>query len=138
MLVADRIAGVRGPGIDYAQVPRVTHGIVETACVGLSEERAAAEGLEPRSATMQLAGLAMGAIAGEPGAAKVVSDSDGNVVGVHLVGPRATELIAGAAAVTTFEASLAEAASIVHAHPTLAEAMQELYLAGAGCPLHHR
>lgn len=138
MLVADRIAGVWGPGIDYSQIPRVTHGLVETACVGLSEERAAADGLDPRTGTMQLAGLAMGAIAGEPGFAKVVSDGDGNVVGVHLVGPRATELIAGAAAVTSFEASLQEAATIVHAHPTLAEAMQELYLAGAGRPLHHR
>lgn len=138
MLVADRIAGIRGPGIDYALVPRVTHGITETACVGLSEERAAAEGLDPRVATMQLGGLAMGAIAGEPGFAKVVSDGDGNVAGVHLVGPRATELVAGAAAVTTFEASLAEAASIVHAHPTLSEVLQELYLAGSGRPLHHR
>jgi dihydrolipoamide dehydrogenase len=138
MLVADRIAGIWGPGLDYTQIPRVTHGMTETACVGLSEERAAAEGLEPRSATMQLAGVAMGAIAGEPGFAKVVADGDGNVVGVHLVGPRATELIAGAAAVTTFEASLAEAATIVHAHPTLAETLQELYLAQSGRPLHHR
>jgi dihydrolipoamide dehydrogenase len=138
MLVADRIAGIWGPGIDYAQVPRVTHGMIETACVGLSERRAASEGLEPRSATLQLAGVAMGLISGEPGFVKVVSDGGGNVVGVHLVGPRATELVAGAAAVTTFEASLAEAASIVHSHPTLAEALQELYLAGAGRPLHVR
>ncbi|HEX2295418.1 MAG TPA: FAD-dependent oxidoreductase [Actinomycetota bacterium] len=138
MLVADRIAGIGGPGIDYAQVPRVTHGIVETACVGLSEEAAAAEGLEPRNATMQLGGLAMGAISGDPGLVKVVADGDGNVVGVHLVGPHVTELVPGAAAVTTFEASVAEAASIVHAHPTFAEALQELYLAQAGRPLHHR
>ena len=138
MLVADRIAGVRGPGVDYAQVPRVTHGIVETACVGLSEESALAAGLEPRSESMHLAGLAMGAIAGEPGLAKVVSDGEGNVVGVHLVGPHATELIAGAAAVTSFEASLAEAATIVTAHPTFAEAMGELYLSLSGRPLHHR
>jgi dihydrolipoamide dehydrogenase len=138
MLVAERVAGIGGPGIDYAQVPRVTHGMIETACVGLSEERAAAEGLEPRAATMQLAGVAMGLISGDPGLAKVVTDGDGGVVGVHLVGPRATELIAGAAAVTSFEASAAEAASIVHAHPTLAETMQELYLAHSGRPLHHR
>lgn len=138
MLVAERIAGVDGPGIDYAQVPRVTHGMIETACVGLSEERASEEGLDPRSATMPLAGVAMGAISGDPGMAKVVADADGTVVGVHLVGPRATELVPGAAAVTTFEASAAEAASIVHAHPTLAEAMAELYLALAGRPLHHR
>ncbi|HEX2058131.1 MAG TPA: FAD-dependent oxidoreductase [Actinomycetota bacterium] len=138
MLVADRIAGRAGPGLDYAQVPRVTHGIIETACVGLSEERAAQEGFEPRAATMQLAGVAMGAISGEPGAAKVVADGDGNIVGVHLVGPRATELIPGAAAVTSFEASAAEAATLVHAHPTLAEAISELYLALAGRPLHFR
>lgn len=138
LLVADRIAGVAGPGLDYAQIPRVTHGMTETACVGLSEERAHVDGLEPRAMTMQLAGLAMGAIAGEAGFAKVVADGDGDVVGVHLVGPRATELIAGAAAVTTFEASAAEAATIVHAHPTLAEGLQELYLALSGRPLHHR
>lgn len=138
MLVADHVAGVRGSGIDYTQVPRVTHGMIETACVGLSEERAAAEGLAPRAMTIQLGGLAMGLIAGEPGFAKVVADGDGNVVGVHLVGPRATELVAGAAAVTSFEASAIEAASIVHAHPTLSEGMQELYLALSGRPLHHR
>lgn len=136
--VADRVAGIEGPGIDFAQIPRVTHGMIETACVGLSEERASAEGLEPRSAMLQLAGVAMGLIAGDPGFAKVVADGDGNVVGVHLVGPRATELIAGAASVTTFEASVGEAAAIVHAHPTLAESLQELYLALSGRPLHHR
>lgn len=138
MLVADRIAGIDGPAIDFAQVPRVTHGVIETACVGLSEERAAADGLEPRTATMQLSGVAMGLIAGDPGFAKVVADGEGNVVGVHLVGPRATELIPGAAAVTSFEASAAEAATIVHAHPTLAETLQELYLTLADRPLHHR
>lgn len=138
MLVADRIAGVDGPAIDFAQVPRVTHGMTETACVGLSEERAAAEGLAPRTATMQLSGVAMGLIAGDAGFAKVVADGDGNVVGVHLVGPRATELIPGAAAVTSFEASAAEAATIVHAHPTLAEVLQELYGALSGRALHHR
>ena len=138
MLVADRIAGHTGPGLEYSQVPRVTHGMIETACVGLSEERAARDGLEPKALTMQLTGLAMGLISGEPGAAKVVADGDGNVVGVHLVGPRATELIPGATAVTSFQASAAEAATIVHAHPTLAEAMQELYLALADRPLHFR
>ncbi|HYP24080.1 MAG TPA: FAD-dependent oxidoreductase, partial [Actinomycetota bacterium] len=138
MLVAERIAGIDGPGIDYAQVPRVTHGMIETACVGLSEERAAAEGLEPRAAAIQTTGVAMGLISGDPGLAKVVTDGDGTVVGVHLVGPHATELIPGAAAVTSFEATASEAASIVHAHPTLAESMQELYLALSGRPLHHR
>lgn len=138
MLVAERIAGIDGPGIDYAQVPRVTHGMIETACVGLSEERAAAEGLEPRTAAIQTTGVAMGLISGDPGLAKVVTDGDGTVVGVHLVGPHATELIPGAAAVTSFEATASEAASIVHAHPTLAESMQELYLALSGRPLHHR
>ncbi|HEX2196268.1 MAG TPA: dihydrolipoyl dehydrogenase, partial [Actinomycetota bacterium] len=137
-VVADRIAGSGVGGLDYSQVPRVTHGMIETACVGLSEERAAREGLEPRAATLQLGGVAMVLISGEPGAAKVVTDGDGTVVGVHLVGPRATELIPGAAAVTSFEASAAEAATLVHAHPTLAEAMQELYLALAGRPLHFR
>ncbi|HEV2756857.1 MAG TPA: FAD-dependent oxidoreductase [Actinomycetota bacterium] len=138
MLVADAIAGADVVPIDYAQVPRVTHGMIETACVGISEERARAQGLDPRTATMQPSGLAMGLILGEPGMAKVVTDGDGTVVGVHLVGPRVTELIAGAAAVTSFEASAEQAATLVHPHPTLSEALQELYLSLAGRPLHHR
>lgn len=138
MLVADAIAGRDVTPIDYAQVPRVTHGMIETACVGLSEETARAEGLDPRTATMQMSGLAMGLILGEPGLAKVVTDGDGAVVGVHLVGPRVTELVAGAAAVTSFGASAAEAATLIHPHPTLSEALQELYLALSHRPLHLR
>jgi dihydrolipoamide dehydrogenase len=138
MLAADRIAGRSVAGIDYAHVPRVTHGMIETACVGISEERATRDGLEPRALTMQLGGLAMGLIAGEPGLAKVVTDGEGTVVGVHLVAPRASELIAGATAVTSFEASAAEAAALVHAHPTLSESLQELYLALADRALHLR
>jgi dihydrolipoamide dehydrogenase len=138
MLVADRVARLPAPPLDYRRIPRITHGMIETACVGISEERAAAEGLEPRARTMQLGGLAMGAIAGEPGLAKVVLDGEGNVVGVHLVGPRAGELVAGATAVTGLGAGVAEAAALVFGHPTLSESMQELYLALAGRPLHLR
>ncbi|MDQ4023998.1 MAG: FAD-dependent oxidoreductase [Actinomycetota bacterium] len=138
MLVADAVAGVPVVPIDYARVPRVTHGMIETACVGLSEERARDEGLEPQSATMQMGGLAMGLILGEPGLAKVVTDGEGNVVGVHLAGPRVTELVAGAAAVTSFEATAREAATLVHPHPTLSEALGELYLALSRRPLHLR
>ncbi len=138
MVAADRIAGKAVNTIDYAQVPRVTHGMIETACVGISEERARRDGLEPRARTIQLGGLAMGLIAGEPGLAKVVTDGDGTVVGIHLVAPRASELIAGATAVTSFEAGVAEAATLVHGHPTLSESLQELYLALADRPLHLR
>lgn len=137
-LVADRVAGLPSPPLDYRHIPRITHGMIETACVGISEERAIAEGLEPRAKSVQLGAIAMGAIAGEPGLAKVVLDGDGDVVGVHLVGPRAAELVSGAAAVTSFEASAEEAATLVYGHPTLSESMQELYLALAGRPLHLR
>jgi dihydrolipoamide dehydrogenase len=112
--------------------------MTETACVGLSEETARSEGLEPRAQSMQMAGLAMGLILGEPGFAKVVTDGDGTVVGIHLVGPRVTELISGASAVTSFEATAAEAATLVLPHPTLSEALQEIYLSLADRPLHLR
>jgi dihydrolipoamide dehydrogenase len=138
MLAADAIAGLDVMPLDYAQVPRVTHGMIETACVGLSEEEARSAGMEPHARTMQLGGLAMGLILGEPGLGKVVTDGDGTVVGIHLVGPRVTELIAGAAAITSFEATAEQAATLVHPHPTLSEVLQELYLTLASRPLHLR
>lgn len=138
MLAADAIAGLDVMPIDYAQVPRVTHGMIETACVGISEDEARAAGMEPQTRTMQLGGLAMGLILGEPGLGKVVVDGDGTVVGIHLVGPRVTELVAGAAAITSFEATAEQAATLIHPHPTLSEVLQELYLTLANRPLHLR
>jgi dihydrolipoamide dehydrogenase len=138
MLAAEQVAGAATPrGIDYNGVPRVTHGLTETACVGLSEDAARREGGDIRTMKMPVAGVAKGLMLGEMGMAKVVA-SDDTVLGVHLVGPHVTELIGEAATITNFEASPLDVARLVHAHPTLSETVAELSMALAGRPLHRR
>ncbi|MGH2807828.1 MAG: FAD-dependent oxidoreductase [Actinomycetota bacterium] len=139
MLVAERIAGETGRrGIDYTGVPRVTHGLTETACVGLSEDEARAVAGDVDTMKMPVTGVAKGLMVGDMGMAKVVAARDGNVLGIHLVGPSVTELIGEASAITNFEASPLDVAELVHAHPTLSETVAELSMALAGRPLHRR
>ena len=138
MLVADSIAGKPTSAIDYRNVPRVTHGIIESACVGLSEREARAEFDNVRATTMPLGGVGKGAILGESGIAKVVVAGSDDVVGIHLVGPQVAELIGEASAFVDFEASPSDVARLVHPHPTLSELLAETHLSLAGRPLHLR
>ena len=96
--------------------------------------------------TSTLRGNAKAIIAGSDGLVKLVQiagavpvgapGDGGAVLGVHIVGPHATELIAAATPATSWEAVPAELAAITHAHPSLSEAVGEAYLAAAGLPLH--
>jgi dihydrolipoamide dehydrogenase len=138
MLVADRISGVWGPGLDYPGIPRVTHGLVETACVGLSEREARAAGADVEVMSFPIGGVAKGLMLGEAGMAKVVAERGGSVLGIHLVGPQVAELIAEAAAIVDFEATPEDVASLIHPHPTLSEILGEMHMALAGRPLHFR
>jgi dihydrolipoamide dehydrogenase len=139
MLAAEAIAGTNDHrAIDHSGVPRVTPGLTETACVGLSEEAARATAGEVETMKMPVAGVARGLMVGEPGMAKVVAARDGSVLGIHLVGPGVTELIGEASAITNFEASPIDVARLVHAHPTMSETVAELSMALAGRPLHRR
>jgi dihydrolipoamide dehydrogenase len=68
---------------------------------------------------------------------KVIADKDGGpVLGIHMVGPHVTDLIAEAMLITNWEAVPAEVAALIHPHPTLSEAIGEAHLAMAGKPLH--
>jgi dihydrolipoamide dehydrogenase len=76
-------------------------------------------------------------IVGEGGMVKVIADKGGGpVLGIHLVGPHVTDLIAEAMLITNWEAVPAEVAALIHPHPTLSEAIGEAHLALAGKPLH--
>jgi dihydrolipoamide dehydrogenase len=139
--VADLIAGVEHvQPMDYAQVPRVTYCHPEVASVGLTEPEAAERfGRDGVTATTySLKANAKGIIAGSDGFVKVVTGTghDGAVVGVHVVGPHATDLIAEATLATEWEALPEELAAITHAHPTLYEAIGEAFMAAAGLPFH--
>jgi len=136
IMVAEMIAGLNPPAIDYDGVPRVTYCDPEVASVGLTSEQAKARGHDITEYTYDLAGNGRAQILQTSGACKVVAAKDGPVLGVHLVGSRVGDLIAEAQLITNWEALPIEVAQLIHPHPTLSEAIGEAHLALAGKPLH--
>jgi dihydrolipoamide dehydrogenase len=135
--VAERIAGIDVPEIDYAGIPRVTYCTPEVASVGLTEAQAVERGHEVNVERLSFQAIGKANIVGEGGIVKVIADKDGGpVLGIHMVGPHVTDLIAEAMLITNWEAVPAEVAALIHPHPTLSEAIGEAHLALAGKPLH--
>ena len=135
--VAERIAGLNPPEIDYTGVCRVTYCTPEVASVGLTEQQAKDRGyeeLEIEKLSFQAIGKAN--IVGEGGMVKLVAAKDGPVLGVHMVGPHVTDLIAEGMLITNWEALPEEVAQLIHPHPSLSEAVGEAHLALAGKALH--
>ena len=135
--VAEVIAGEDPVPVDYRTIPHVIYCQPEVAAVGLTEDKAKDLGMDvvtkryPFSANARA--LMLG---GGQGFVKSVAEKDGAVVGVHIVGPRASDLITEAQLVTAWEAFPAELAELMHAHPTLSEVIGETFLELAGKPLH--
>jgi dihydrolipoamide dehydrogenase len=138
ILVAETIAGLATRPIDYAGIPRVTYSEPEVASVGLTEAQArAAHGDDAvTTVTYDLAGNGKAQILKTAGSIKLVALVDGPVVGLHLVGSRVGELLAEGQVIYSWEAHADDVASLIHAHPTLSEAMGEAHMALAGKPLH--
>jgi dihydrolipoamide dehydrogenase len=135
--VADAAAGLDVVAVDHRQVPRVTYCRPEVASVGWNEPEARAAGLDITVTTETLAGNARALIEGETGSVTLITHSDtGEVLGAHLVGPAATELVAEAALATGWSATAGELGAVTHAHPSLAESIHETALAAAGRPFH--
>jgi dihydrolipoyl dehydrogenase len=135
--VAEQVGGVQSAPLDLLGVPRATYSFPEISSVGLTERQAKEAGYDVKSVKLPWAAFSKATILGESaGFVKVVAVTDGPVVGVHMVGPRVTELIAEAQLITNWEAYPAEVAPLIHPHPTLSEAMGEAMLALAGKPLH--
>jgi dihydrolipoamide dehydrogenase len=148
-VVADRIAGVEHVApVDHVHTPRVTYCRPEVASVGLTEaqarERFGDDGVAVTRSSFRV--NAKGLLAGSNGFVKVVHatgdvpagahGTTGPVLGVHIVGPHATDLIGEATLATAWEALPDELAAISHAHPTLYEAMGEAFQSAAGLPMH--
>jgi dihydrolipoamide dehydrogenase len=138
ILVAERLAGLSVVPIDYLGVPRITYSEPEVASVGMTEAQAAEKyGAESiRTLTYDLAGNGKSQILKTAGAVKLVSEQDGPVLGVHMVGSRVGELLAEAQLIYNWEALPSEVAQLIHPHPTQSEAVGEAHLALAGKPLH--
>ncbi len=136
ILVAEEIAGLNPRAIDYDGVPRVTYSEPEVASVGLTTAVAKERGYDVVELTYDLAGNGKANILKTAGSIKLVAQKNGPVLGVHMVGSRVGELLAEGQLIYNWEADANDVASLIHAHPTLSEAMGEAHLALAGKPLH--
>ncbi|MEW2359724.1 dihydrolipoyl dehydrogenase [Spirillospora sp. NPDC029432] len=136
ILVAERLGGLSPAPIDYDGVPRITYSDPEVASVGITSAAARARGQEINEVTYDLAGNPKSKILGTQGEVKVIAAVDGPVLGVHIVGARAGELITEGQLIYNWEALPAEVAQLIHPHPTQSEAVGEAHLALAGKPLH--
>lgn len=133
----ERIA--RGYGhVNYDAIPGVVYTHPEIASVGRTEEELKAAGVEYRKGSFPFrANSRARAIGDSEGFVKVLADArTDRVLGVHIIGPRAGDLIAEAADAIEFGASSEDIGRAVHAHPTLSEALKEAALAVDGRPIH--
>ena len=136
ILVAEEICGLNPRPINYDGVPRVTYSEPEVASVGLTTAQAKERGYDVVELTYDLAGNGKAQILRTAGSIKLVSQKNGPVLGIHMVGARVGELLAEAQLIYNWEATAGDVAPLIHAHPTLSEAMGEAHMALAGKPLH--
>jgi dihydrolipoamide dehydrogenase len=124
--------------MDYDVVPGVIFSMPEVANVGLTEAQARARGLKVRSDSVLFRNLGKPHVIGEiAGEAKIISDIDGGkILGVHVVGPNASDLIAEATLAMKVGCTVKELAETIHAHPTLAEVMMEVSFKALDRPIH--
>jgi dihydrolipoamide dehydrogenase len=125
IVAVSKIAGKEDRPIDPLRIPNVTFCHPEIGSVGLSEAKAREQGYEVKVGKFPFTANSRASIVGEhEGFIKIVSDAKyGEILGVHIIGPQATELIAEAVTAMELEATVEDLMWTIHAHPTLAEAM---------------
>ena len=136
--LAERIAGQEFRPINYEHVPGCTYCDPEIGSVGLTEARARERGFDVRVGTFKFGVLGRARIAGETeGFVKIVADKKyDEVLGVHMIGPRSTELVAEATLALRLECTVEELVRTIHAHPTMSEAVGEAAHAAHGAAIH--
>ncbi|HXV12874.1 MAG TPA: dihydrolipoyl dehydrogenase [Candidatus Krumholzibacteria bacterium] len=138
ILAVDHIAGKPVHPIDYLAIPNCTYSHPEVASVGLTERAAKEKGFDIRVGKFPFSAISKAAILGDTaGFVKIVADKRyDEVLGVHIIGPRATELIAEAVLGKRLETTVEAISHTVHAHPTLSESMMEAAHAVYGETIH--
>ncbi|MFM7014026.1 MAG: dihydrolipoyl dehydrogenase [Actinomycetota bacterium] len=138
IFIAEEIAGLNPAPIDEDGIPKVTYCEPEIASVGLSEVKAREKFGADNISTYEynLGGNGKSQILGTAGFIKLIRQVNGPVVGVHMIGSRVGEQIGEAQLIVNWEAYPEDVATLIHAHPTMNEAMGEAHLALAGKPLH--
>jgi dihydrolipoamide dehydrogenase len=138
IVLAERIAGQEFRPINYDHVPGCTYCDPEIGSVGLTEAKAKERGFDVRVGSFKFGVLGRAKIAGETeGFVKIVADKKyDEVLGVHMIGPRSTELVAEATLALRLECTVEELARTIHAHPTMSEAVGEAAHATHGAAIH--
>ena len=138
IVLAERIAGHAVQPINYDHVPRCTYTEPEIGSVGLTEAQAKEQGHEVRVGTFPFRALARARMAGETdGFVKIVAEKKyDEILGVHIIGPRGTELVAEAVMALRMEVTVEELVKTIHAHPTMSEAVGEAAHAAHGAAIH--
>lgn len=136
--LAERIAAQDYRPINYDQVPGCTYCDPEIGSVGLTESEARSRGYDVKVGTFKFGILARARIAAETeGFVKIVAEKKyGEILGVHMIGPRATELVAEATLALRLECTVEELVRTIHAHPTMSEAVGEAAHATHGAAIH--
>lgn len=138
ILAVEHLAGHEVHPLDYDKVPSVVYTSPEVASVGLTEEEAEERGYEVATGKFPFSASGKALIEGKTtGFVKVVRETKyDEVLGVHIIGPHATDLIAEACVALRIEATAEELFRTVHAHPTLAESVMEAAHASHGAAIH--
>jgi len=126
-IAVDAILGRNPRSMDYSLVPKATYCVPEVASVGLTEEQAVATGVAVKTGRLMFRAIGKAVASGElEGFCKIVAEADtAKLLGVHIVGPHATDLIAEGALALAMGATARDMARTVHAHPTLSEILME-------------
>jgi dihydrolipoamide dehydrogenase len=136
-LVAAGVMAGHDERMDYRAVPAATFTHPEVASVGLTEAAAREAGHDLAVGRFPFSALGRAQTFGQAeGLVKVVAERDGRVLGVHVIGPGASDLIPEGVLAMQLEATLADIAATIHAHPTLGEGTLEAALVALGLPVH--
>ncbi len=138
IVAVEHIAGKNPPAINHDRVPSATYCYPEVASVGLTEKKAKERGYDVKTGIFPFTAIHKATISGENmGLVKFVSDKKyDEVLGIHLIGPHATELLAEACVGLKLETTTEELARTIHAHPTLSEIIHEGAELTLGHPIH--
>ncbi len=138
VVVAERLAGREPHAINYGNIPNATYCHPEVASIGLTEEACKAQQLDYRVGKFPFSASGRARTAGETeGFVKVIREAKyGEILGAHIIGSHATELIHELGVARENEFTVEEVDLFIHAHPTLAEAIAEACLDSLGHALH--
>ncbi|MFD1433782.1 dihydrolipoyl dehydrogenase [Kroppenstedtia eburnea] len=138
ILAVEHMAGNQPHPLDPTLVPRCTYSRPEVGSIGLSEEEAKEKGYDVKVGKFPFRGVGKSLVFGESdGFIKLVADKKTeDILGVHIIGPHATDLISEAGLAKVLDATPWEITQVIHPHPTLSEVYGEVSMALEGLPIH--